>query len=136
LNSVTAEIAVLDHNGVILKVNEPWMRFSQENGIDPGKPAPYTGVGVNYLDFCPAGSEDGSVNVRESIQSVLDGRSGGFHLEYPCDSPEQKRWFSMSVTPLASWNHSAIRGAVVTHTDLSARRKAEEALNESRRLLT
>jgi PAS domain S-box-containing protein len=36
LNSVAAEIAVIDCTGTILAVNEPWQRFAVDNGIAPG----------------------------------------------------------------------------------------------------
>ncbi len=40
LDSVNAEIAVLNHDGIIIAVNEPWRRFSMENSPRPGKPPP------------------------------------------------------------------------------------------------
>ena len=38
LDSVTAEIAVLDPQGIILAVNEPWRRFALDNAVVPGQP--------------------------------------------------------------------------------------------------
>ncbi len=106
LNSVAAEIAVLDRDGTILVVNEAWRRFALENGSEAGQAAPHTEVGSNYLSVCQAGvglsaDDDGSKS-GDGIRAVLDGSSPGFNLEYPCHSPGEKRWFSMSVTPLGS----------------------------------
>ncbi|MGE5027600.1 MAG: diguanylate cyclase domain-containing protein, partial [Betaproteobacteria bacterium] len=130
LNSIGAEICVLDRNGVILAVNEPWRRFAQENGVEPGKPAPGTGVGANYLAACAAetGLDAIATDARNGIQAVLDGRLPSFSLEYPCDSLQQQYWFSMMVTPMGKGAHG---GAVVTHMDITGRKKSEQALAES-----
>lgn len=133
LNSVAAEICVLDRDGVILAVNEPWRRFAMENSIESGKPAAGTDVGANYLAACNAAN--GAIDIRSGIQSVLDGRLPNFILEYPCHSPQQQRWFAMSVTPLGEAAHS---GVVITHTNITERKQSElkliEVLAETRRL--
>ena len=131
LNSVAAEIAVLDREGIILVVNEAWRRFALENGTEPGQPAPHTEVGANYLSVCQAdvglSADDDGLKSGDGIRAVLDGSSPGFNLEYPCHSPNEKRWFSMSVTPLGSKGG----GAVVVHTNITARRQIEARLTES-----
>lgn len=127
LNSVTAQIAVLNRHGVILVVNETWRRFSVDNGIEPGQPAPHTQVGANYLAACRGSSEfpsDEAVSTCQGIQSVLDGSLPVFSLEYACHSPQQQRWFSMSVTPLGTQR----RGVVISHTDITNRMLAEADL--------
>jgi len=129
LNSVVAKIAVLDHDGVIRAVNEPWRRFALENGIKFGIPLPSTDVGVSYLAVCTAAgagfSADGALEAYYGIRAVLDGRLPKFSLEYPCHSPQQQRWFSMSVTPLRD---TAQGSAVITHTNITVRKQAEEQL--------
>ncbi len=133
LDSVTAEIVVLNHSGVITAVNHPWSRFALENGPVPGQLVPHTGVGENYLSVCRAsvGPWSGeAANALEGIQAVLDGRLPNFSLEYPCHSPQQQRWFVMSVTPLGA----SEGGAVVAHTDISERKRAEVMVRESEQL--
>jgi two-component system, sensor histidine kinase and response regulator len=135
LNSVAAEIAVLDRNGVIVEVNEPWRRFALENGIEPGKPAPRVEVGANYLDVCQVLTDlatERLVDTRKGILAVLDGSLPDFSFEYPCHSPQQQRWFHMNVTPLGKL---AEAGVVVTHTDITDRKKAEMALKDSERFM-
>jgi PAS domain S-box-containing protein len=125
LNSVAASIAVLDGDGVILDVNEPWRRFALEHGCIAG-----TKVGNNYLMACQIGSDfpkDGAEDAAQGIRAVLDGRLPRFTLEYPCHSPTQQRWFSMTVTPLSG----AQQGAVISHTDISALKRAEAKLRQS-----
>lgn len=134
LDSVFDQVAVIDRGGIITAVNAQWHSFSLENGPHPAKPADYTDVGTNYLDVCrvTAGSESrlaGSAG--EGIQAVLDGHIPTFSLEYPCHSPEQKRWFRMRVTPLGSQRS----GAVIAHTNITDQILANEALSQSECLL-
>ena len=132
LDSVSAEIAILDRSGVIVKVNDPWRRFALENSAEAGKPSPQAEVGANYFAVCDAGTgrttDDADASkAGKGIRAVLDGSVLGFSMEYPCHSPEQQRWFSMSVTPLRSNSG----GVVVAHADISERKQIEVALRES-----
>jgi PAS domain S-box-containing protein len=130
LNSIDAEIVVVDRSGVILAVNNQWQQFSLDNSLEPGKPAQHTGVGTNYLAFCGDATRgiDEVLDARSGIQAVLDGRLPSFSFEYPCDSPTQKRWFSMTVVPLG---HDGKTGSVITHTSITKRKLQEIALRES-----
>ncbi|MER2622589.1 MAG: PAS domain S-box protein [Accumulibacter sp.] len=132
LNSVAAEIVVVDRNGVIRAANERWRGFSLENGVEPGKPVRNTEVGANYLAACAADgdsvSQHGGMNAGSGIRAVLDGALPSFSLEYPCHSPQRQRWFSMVVMPLGP---DARDGVAITHTDISALKLAEQALAEN-----
>jgi diguanylate cyclase (GGDEF)-like protein/PAS domain S-box-containing protein len=125
LNSMAAEIVVLDHHGFIREVNKGWRRFSRENGSLPGQPAAHTDVGVNYLDFCDLDEppSDDAEDPRRGIEAVLERRSPSFSLEYACHSPQEQRWFSMIVMPLGP---DVERGVVITHSDISAVKRAEQ----------
>jgi len=125
LDSVAAEIAVLDRDGIILAVNEPWRRFAAQNPGASGQVADYAEPGANYLAVCktrPCCAEDEDVAaVREGIQAVLNNRIPSFNREYPCHSPECQRWFNMTVTPLGKDG----QGVVITHTDITERKENE-----------
>ena len=126
LNSLTAEIAVVDRQGIIQAVNKGWQRFLMDNGAAPGQPVPHIGIGSNYLAACGADDQrttNGGTDVRQGIQAVLDGRLPSFSLEYPCHSPQQQRWFSMTVVPLGQ---DVQDGAVITHTDITALKQATQ----------
>ena len=126
LDSLGAEIAVVDRDGRIIAVNQSWQRFSQENVDQPGQPASAITVGTNYLTACQAVSGSRSADARKAhdgVRAVLDGHLPGFNLDYPFHSAEQRRWFSMSVTPFGD-------GAVIAHTDVSKLKTAENALSE------
>lgn len=123
LDSVPSQIAVLDGQGVIIAVNEPWRRFAIENGGEAGTAAPNTGVGTNYLSVCGEGERSGG-EANAGIRAVLEGRSPGFSFEYPCHSPREQRWFQMTVTPLEGGH----KGVVVVHSNITARKLADDRL--------
>jgi PAS domain S-box-containing protein len=137
LDSVTAEIAVLDSDGVITATNRAWRVFTADYGVETGRPAARTGVGANYLEACASGtpaeanpaSDDQGRIARDGIRAVMDRRQSVFRLEYPCHSPSRQRWFAMQVTALGGSSH----GVVITHVDISERKLAEETLQESMR---
>ncbi|MCC4115831.1 PAS domain S-box protein [Aromatoleum toluclasticum] len=124
LDSVPNQIAVLDGDGMIVAVNEPWRRFAIENGVEPGKPAPNTDVGTSYLAICGASDNGASGGASDGIRAVLDGRLPSFSLEYPCHSPHAQRWFTMTVNPLGA----SRKGVVVMHSDITSRKLAEDGL--------
>jgi diguanylate cyclase (GGDEF)-like protein/PAS domain S-box-containing protein len=126
LDAVTAEIVVLNPQGIIVAVNAPWQRFALEHSSPSARPAVKIGVGENYFDACQTErteDSEGGVDALVGIRAVLSGSAPHFSMEYPCHSPTQQCWFQMSVTPLGS----AGEGAVVAHIDIT-KRKAQEAL--------
>ena len=127
LESIAANIAVLDRQGVILTVNENWRRFAADNGAHPGEPVAQTTVGSNYLAVCQSGtaSEEAQAAVA-GIEDVIAGRRASFSLEYACHVPDRQRWFSMMVTPLGA----DLRGVVIAHQEITPRRLIEEQLRK------
>jgi PAS domain S-box-containing protein len=126
LDSLAANIAVLDGDGNIIAVNEDWKRFARENG----GAAIADSVGLNYLDVLRRADEQNDDQIRATlngVQAVLDGARANFAIEYPCHSPDERRWFLMSATPMFGGRG----GAVVTHTNITDRKRAEEAILES-----
>jgi diguanylate cyclase (GGDEF)-like protein/PAS domain S-box-containing protein len=129
LDSVPDHIAVIDHDGVIVRVNEPWLRFSVENSQKSGLPAPNTQVGTNYMAVCQASAgndAEGSTAAYEGIKAVLDGTLPSFSMDYPCHAANQQRWFTMRALPLGRNR----RGAVIAHTNITERMRMEHQTRE------
>ncbi len=130
LDSVSSEIVVLDADWVIVAINEPWRQLSLESGIEPGKLAPFAEIGANYLAVCSEvyGLTSGdALKILEGIKSVLNGSLSTFFMEYLHNSMRHERWFTMTVTPL----RPVSRGVVIVHTDITERKKIEEALQKA-----
>lgn len=124
LDSLGAHVAVLSPSGEIVEVNQAWLDFAKNNGaLGPDA----VGVGVNYLAVCRAASgpfSDEAPAFVRGIEGVMAGALEHFELEYPCHSPDEKRWFLARATRLATEEG----GAVVLHVDITARKAAEELM--------
>ena len=132
LDSLDAHIAVLDHSGTILAVNQAWRDFAAANGAGgrerrrggrlPPEPAPGPRVRTptrlghslpGFMMCSPAGARS-------------------FELEYPCHAPDQRRWFLGRVTPFQGDGSCRV---VVAHVDITERMLAEEALRRTERAI-
>ncbi|RPI62446.1 MAG: PAS domain S-box protein, partial [Ignavibacteriales bacterium] len=126
LDSLNANVAVVDSKGNIISVNKPWEKFALSNGI---KKLDGTVEKINYFDVLCKSVESGEKSadkVFEGIKSVLKGELPFYETEYPCDSPSEKRWFVMHVLPLV--NES---GVVISHENITERKIAEDQLRQS-----
>ncbi len=122
INSLEEQIAVIDHAGTIVDVNLAWTNFGCENGLSPT----YASVGSNYLKVVSASAAKGDSLASEIALGILDVMSGkrtSFYFEYPCHSPDEKRWFLMRVTRLKD---DAKKMYVISHQNITQRKLAEE----------
>ncbi len=119
-----AEVALLDHLGVIVAVNEAWEQFSRENG---GR-SESCGVGVSYLDICDrAGRDVDAFDMGRAVRGALRGDcTSAAVLDVPCHSPEIERWFDQMVTTRLDAG-GAPCGAVVTVVPAAQRLKIRSA---------
>ena len=125
LNALPANIALVDAQGLIVSVNEGWRQFSAANGqMESGG----AGVGANYLDVCDhtrGAAELEARQVATGLRAVLSGQAASYSLEYPCNSPTERRWYMVTVTPLAAEH---LKGAAVMHFDVSTQKRGELAI--------
>lgn len=129
LNSLSAHIAILNEDGVILETNKAWQRFAAENG------AAAWGAGVDYLKICDAAHGSGARdahNVADGIRRVIEGLVDEFRYDYPCHSPSARHWYYMR----AVRSTAAPFRVVVSHEDITALKLSEEALRRSRQALS
>jgi len=119
-NSLPGHMAVLDRRGIIVAVNESWQRAADESGVELSK----AGVGVNYLEVCRRAAETGDTSAEAAlcgIRAVLRGEQNEFSLEYQGHGKDAEQWATLFVTPLKRQEG----GAVVTHVDITKRKRAE-----------
>lgn len=123
LDSMDAQIVILNQAGEIIDQNNAWEEFSSANGGC----ASQTCHGVNYLEACRLASSSGDALARKALQglrSILEGASESFELEYPCNSPSERRWFVLRAVPLKTSDG----GLVVSHINITALKQAEQDL--------
>lgn len=121
LNSLTARVAVLDQDGVIVSVNDAWQQFTRENGggDDPG---------VNYLTLCEAASAFDPLlrDCVAGLRSILDRATTTFDFEYTYPTQAGDLWFLMKATPL----QTKAGGLVMSHIDVTALKQAEAQIEQ------
>lgn len=121
LDVVADHVVLLDPEGRVVHVNVAWQRFSLDNG---GEARDWTGV--DYVAASAAPCDDAALEdpISDGVRDVLDGRRQRFEIDYDCHAPDELRWFRLLVvrTELPGV------GAIVTHTDITAQRLAERAL--------
>jgi PAS domain S-box-containing protein len=116
LDSLTAQIAVLDEHGVITAVNAAWRRFAQsEDAVSDY-------VGSDYIAVCDASADPLAKAVAVGLGEILAGVRDVFELEYPCHSPSAQRWFLLRAN---RYHGSGALRVVVAHEDITERREAQ-----------
>ena len=129
INSLPAHIALLDGEGNVLDVNQQWRHFGQKHGNRD----PEFGVGNNYLAICDHATgdcADDAGTAATGIRAVLAGERESFVLEYPCHGADEKAWYRMMASRVATPDEGGEdTGAVVMHVDITERKLAEQSLN-------
>ena len=130
LNALPSHIAVVNHNGIIQLVNSAWLKFAKENDANHEAVCP----GISYLKVCEDACRSEPTSELTSalyrLRQILAGKLTEFDLEYPCHSPSIKRWFNMHCRRMVdpqNW-------VVISHYNISKRKRAEIALRESEEL--
>ena len=112
VDSLSANIAVLDPSGRILAVNSSWKEFAEDNQADDAN----LSVGANYLDVCRSASPDpNACAALDGILGVMSGKLSSFYHKYPCHSPSEARWFALRASPLVDYPNFV----VVSHENIT-----------------
>ena len=130
LASLSDAVAVVDRAGVIIRENETWIRLSRHGHWF----VPDLVVGVSYLEACRRAAARGVQEAQpavEGIQAVLERTRAGFSLEYAGPGLDQAGWWEMLVVPL----DRPEGGAVITHRDVSDRKRSEHEAQQQRQSL-
>jgi PAS domain S-box-containing protein len=117
LESLKSRIALLDRDGRITAANERWFEVA--------------GRGVDYLSSLHGAAAEGDKSAEEAlagIESVLEGGREHFDLEYSRAEPSGIEWHSMTVVPFLGERG----GVVVSYTDITDRKRAEEEAQKRR----
>lgn len=121
LHQFPEEVAILDIDGDVVLTNLAWRMFGEANGYHGDVEM----VGENYLAVCDAANDEGATTAAAGIRAVAAGERDIFRYEYPCHSPDEKRWFVMQVVPL---DIDEDRFLLVAHQNVTERKWAELAV--------
>ncbi|MCC6817619.1 MAG: PAS domain-containing protein [Bacteroidia bacterium] len=127
LKSLQANIAILDEEGVIIKVNENWIDFSK---FGDGRNLFITNIGENYFDLIKKSAETGDTYAKrlfEGLMSVLNDEKEYFELEYPCIAAVSNKWFLLHISKF----ENDITRLVVSHFEITQRKQHESILEQS-----
>jgi PAS domain S-box-containing protein len=131
LNSLSAHIAIIDEEGIIVETNRAWQEFSrsghQKEQVDY--------IGANYLQICDAitGQEATEAQlVADGIRQVIRGDRHEFLHDYPCHSPDERHWFYMRAIPM---DGDGPRRVIISHEEITELKLAQEQLLESKQAL-
>lgn len=121
VDSVADHIVVVDERGHIVFTNRSWDTFGQSNACAVQD----NWIGLDYLSVCDRAAAAGDTVAAAAAKAVRRtiARNEPSYLEYPCHSPNQKRWFMMSAT---SFEHKNAVYVAISHTDITQRKLAEE----------
>lgn len=128
LNTQTAHIAILDQKGTLIIVNAAWRGFAEANGYG----AADCGLGRNYFEICESAQGEGAGDAAwfaEGLRDVFSGIRDEYSMEYPCHSPEAKRWFKVRAARVEGDGDLRV---IVAHEDITAHKLIENSRNEAR----
>lgn len=129
LDSINANICLLDHSGKIVSANRNWQNFIRQHSNTITK----VGVGVNYFSVCQqaSGANKTDANlITEGLNKVLSGTISIFEMEYEFKIEKESRWFQVRGVPYAGHDKYS-QGLVVSHTDITSKKIAELDLQQS-----
>ncbi len=128
LASLPGYVAILDRAGMILKLNDLWLRITA--AADYGLLAVRTGE--NYLAHCREAAKDNAAlsHVADLVSSALRGERQNPIAEINQTLASGEQWLEIRLEPLMEW----AGGAVITFLDITARKRAE--LHAARNLET
>jgi PAS domain S-box-containing protein len=131
LDALPQHVAILDADGMILLTNRAWRQFTRANSSTTTN----VSEGANYLAACATAVGDGAdeaAAMAAGLRAVARGEQPDFVLEYACDSPREKRWFSARATRFLQDRTVHL---VVTHENITYRKHAERIHAEMMREL-
>ena len=122
LDSIHADVCVLDHDGKIVEANYSWRQMSKT------LPQYASLIGDNYIDNCQQLADmqaPGASEVVESIHAVLMNRKHRLVPEFAVESESGTKWCQVNISPVVGHRRGA---AVVARINVTDRVVAEREL--------
>ena len=128
LDGLSAHIAIINQTGDIITVNKAWTNFAKKNGI----PQNISWQNYNYLGECDQAANTGDMDALKfvsGIRSVITKTTDTFEMDYPCHSPDKKRWYHGKVTPFPD---DTLPYVIIVHENITERELSIQNLQRSK----
>ena len=123
LDAAAISIGILDEEGRLLAVNAPWRREVDLLGLGPEWSSPGSPY-VTVLETHGEPEAEVYAECAQGIREIMSGARERFSMEASEETSEERRWYFTEVTAFGS---GSVRRVVVTYSDITARKRAEEA---------
>jgi len=130
IDSLSAHIAVLDKDGVIILTNKAWQEFGAGNKL----PEPFDSLGQNYIAITEQAGDDTCRAIARGIHRVIIGDQEEFFTNYPCHSPTKKRWYAMRVVR-SRFRDKGLQ-VIISHENITPIMQAQEDLMKKEKELS
>jgi two-component system sensor kinase FixL len=127
LAAIPTGVALVAQDARIASVNAQWQAFVHDARVVTVA----SGDTGSFLDLCRAASHAGlpaAETIREGVEAILAGRRGGYSVEYCATPASHDRWFAFTAVRLTGTDG----GAVLTHSEITDRRRAELSAQRTR----
>lgn len=131
IDALPSHIAMLDEGGNIIGVNTAWLRFGADNAYDDSA----YGIGQNYIAVCESTTgrdAEQAGQVARAIQDIINEREALFRMEYPCHSPDERRWFMLQI---ARFEWQGEMRVITAHQNVTDLKLAQHAYAQSQKRL-
>lgn len=133
LNSLEAQICVINKEGYIIATNDKWDQFYSNS---THKNVKNCWLNANYIMYCKTETHqcnqdhnDGE-SVIQGISDVFNKKTNCWTYEYRCDSPTEHRWFLITITPVNGNDNYA----VISHTNITTIKQSEVQLKNAKEM--
>ena len=126
LNTVAAQVLILDAAGNVMACNVAWHRFASENGLAAthiSDTTSYVSLYEEWCAYCPQ-----APMLKTKVASVLAGQRNQAWERYQWHTPTGLRWFELKATRLDCDEEQFV---VLVNEDITAAIEAEQALGEA-----
>ncbi len=130
LPSISTHVVVLDADGVTVHASSTWQYVAPGAGSRPAT----VPAGADYMTALRQAAAEHDLDACRAlagIGAVLAGQQSTFEMGYACAAPLEERWLVLH----ADARPEPFSGVVISHTDISELRRAEQALRLSQERL-
>ncbi len=130
LDALPARVCVIDETGRIIVTNKAWREFGEK--IICGCPDCGSQPCPDSHWIMPCWSHKTADEVSQAVQDMQAGKRTSFSIEYECHASDAARSFATHIACLPDCSPAML---LISHDDISERRRAEDAQHKSAKRL-